>query len=160
MEKICPFCGKKASGDLAFCPYCHKFYDGKERAKLAPKPDPKPEPEPETTNIYLNVNNTPDAPSLDVESAESGRNAGTSGENDYDNYGNYDSYDKNYEDNYAPNDGFNFWWCLLAFNIPFVGLILSIVWYRQYPKRSKYILIATLLGYAVVGFALFYLLLV
>ena len=37
----------------------------------------------------------------------------------------------------AKRDGSSFWWGLLGFLIPLVGLILYIVWRNDYPLRAK-----------------------
>ena len=37
----------------------------------------------------------------------------------------------------AKEDGSSFWWGLLGFLIPIVGLILYIVWRNDYPLRAK-----------------------
>lgn len=39
--------------------------------------------------------------------------------------------------NYNPSDGSSFWWALLGFLIPVVGLVLYLVWRDEYPLRAS-----------------------
>lgn len=51
----------------------------------------------------------------------------------------------------AADDAPVWWYNLLSFLIPFVGLILYFVGRKQYPKRSKKVLLWTIIGF-IVGF--------
>lgn len=72
----------------------------------------------------------------------------------YDNYQpiNQTEFNSSLVDN--PDDGSSFGYALLSFFVPIIGLVLFIVWNKEYPKRAKSCLHGIIVG--VVLWAVFF----